>query len=184
MPGRRVVKLPLEIRYQGVPRQVATSVVGVFAERDQAEKALQALKQQGFSEREVSIVGKKDGQAQGGNGGDGTDLGRGTTWGAGLGATAGVLATAGAIAIPGIGPLVALGPLAAALGGAATGGVTGALVDWGIPETRGRQLEDRVKQGQFMAVVEANGQADKAAEVLKNNGAREVEKFNKGAGGR
>ncbi len=159
---------------------MAKTVMGVFERREQAEKALNALREQGFSESEVSVVGRKDGDAGGERGGHGPDLGRGTTWGAGIGAATGLLTTAGALAIPGIGPLVALGPLGAALGGAATGGVAGALVDWGIPQNRGRQVEEEIKQGRFVTLVEANGKSDRAAEVLKQNGAKEVEKFDKG----
>lgn len=164
---------------------LAKTVMGVFERREQAEKAVSALREQGFSEAEVSVVGRKDGQAgNGGRGADGPNLGRGTTWGAGVGAATGILATAGALAIPGIGPLVALGPLGAALGGAATGGVAGALVDWGIPETRGRKVEEDIKQGRFVALVDADGKADRAVEVLKNNGAKDVEKFDKDQGRR
>lgn len=168
----------------------ATSVMGVFEKREQAEEAVKALEKEGFSDRNVSIVGKGDNQQNAGdnqqnagenqgnqNGNQGINLGRGTTWGAGVGTATGLLATAGALTIPGIGPLIALGPLAAALGGAATGGVAGSLVDWGIPEQRGRQAEEDIRQGRFLAVVEADGKVEKAQEVLRNQGAREVEKF-------
>lgn len=153
-----------------------TAVVGVFEQRAEAERAIDALKREGFKDTEISVVGK-DGR-DGGQGGDG-GVGRGAAWGAGIGAGAGLLATAGALTIPGIGPLVAMGPLATALGGAATGGVAGALVDWGIPETRGREFEQRVREGRFLAVVEANGKADRAKEILKQNGAKEIDRFEK-----
>lgn len=162
---------------------MSKTVLGVFERREAAEKAVEELRREGFSEAEVSVVGRQDGQEgnqggrEGGNGG--FNLNRGTTWGAGAGVAAGLLATAGALAIPGIGPLVALGPLATTLGGAATGGVAGALVDWGIPENRGREVEQRIREGRYVALVEADGKADKAAEVLRQSGAREVEKFDK-----
>lgn len=162
---------------------MSKTVLGVFERRETAEKAVEDLRREGFSEAEISVVGKRDGQEgnqggkEGGNGG--FDLGRGTTWGAGVGAAAGLLATAGALTIPGIGPLVALGPLATTLGGAATGGVAGALVDWGIPENRGREVEQQIREGRYVTLVEANGKADKAEDVLRQSGAREVEKFDK-----
>ena len=152
-----------------------TSVVGVFNDRGQAEKALDTLKREGFRDADISVVGRGEDGRQARDGG--AELGTGTAWGAGVGATAGLLATAGALTIPGIGPLVALGPLATALGGAATGGVAGALVDWGVPENRGRELEQRVKEGRYLTVVEANGKADRAREILQNQGARDVEKY-------
>ncbi len=153
-----------------------TAVVGVFDERAQAEKAIDALKREGFRDTEISVVGK-DGRAGAGAGDGG--VGRGTAWGAGIGAGAGLLAAAGALTIPGIGPLVAMGPLATALGGAATGGVAGALVDWGIPQPRGRELEQRVREGRFLAVVDADGKADRAKEILKQNGAKDIDRFEK-----
>lgn len=158
---------------------MAKTVMGVFERREQAERAAGDLRAHGFTERQVSIVGRKDG-ADGGA--EGPDLGRGTTWGAGIGAAAGLLATAGALTIPGIGPLVAMGPLATALGGAATGGVAGALVDWGIPQERGRQVEEEIRQGRFLALVEADGKADQAADVLRRNGARAVERYDRPPG--
>lgn len=158
---------------------MSKTVLGVFERREAAEKAVEELQREGFSGENVSVVGKRDGGGEGQGGEGGMNLGRGTTWGAGVGAAAGLLATAGALTIPGIGPLVALGPLATTLGGAATGGVAGALVDWGIPENRGREVEERIREGRYVALVKANGKADKAEDVLRRTGAREVEKFDK-----
>lgn len=148
-----------------------TTVIGVFENRQQAEKAVDELQKQGFQKTDISVAGKRDGEGARGEGG----VGRGATWGAGIGAAAGLLATAGAITVPGLGPLIAAGPLAAALGGAATGGVAGALIEWGIPEQRGRELEQREREGMFVALVEAEGTASQASDVLRRNGAREVE---------
>lgn len=86
------------------------------------------------------------------------------------------MASAGALAIPGIGPIIAAGPLAAALSGAVAGGLAGGLLDMGIPEDRGRQLEEDVKQGRVLCVVEADGgRAEEAAQILRAAGARNVE---------
>ncbi len=148
-----------------------TTVIGVFDDCQQAEKAVDELQKQDFQKTDISVVGKRDG----GEGGAGGGVGRGPTWGAGLGAAAGLLATAGAITVPGLGPLIAAGPLAAALGGAATGGVAGALVDWGIPEQRGREIEQRVREGKYVALVEADGKTAQASDTLRKNGALEVE---------
>ncbi len=165
---------------QGVFYVSKTSVTGVFEDRSRAEKALEALKQRGFTEREVSVVGRDEGR----NGGNREDadggVGRGAAWGAGIGAAAGILATAGALAVPGIGPLLAAGPIATALGGAATGGVAGALVDWGIPEEEGRQYEQDIKQGRFLAVVEAGeDRANQAAKTLREYGASKVKEHDR-----
>lgn len=159
---------------QGVFLLARTSVTGVFEDRSATERAIDALKRKGFTDEQISVVGRDIGRQGAGEGQGG--VGRGAAWGAGIGAAAGLLATAGALTIPGIGPLLAAGPIATALGGAATGGVAGALVDWGIPEERGRQLEEDIKKGRFVAVVQADGKADQAVETLRQSGASRVEK--------
>jgi outer membrane lipoprotein SlyB len=83
------------------------------------------------------------------------------------------------LAIPGIGPIVAAGPIAGALTGAVTGGVAGGLVDWGLPEQRGRHYENRLREGNILALVKADGRrVDRAARILRDNGAQEVESHN------
>ncbi|MBE3591077.1 MAG: general stress protein [Firmicutes bacterium] len=154
---------------------MAKTVIGVFRSKGQAEKAVAALRNKGFSDQEISIVAKKDD----GKGDPDTRLTNqnvvdGTSWGAGIGGAAGLLASAGALAIPGIGPLLALGPLAATLGGAAAGGLAGGLVDYGIPETEGREYEERVKQGDVLVVISTDKEAKKAAQILREHGAEDV----------
>lgn len=167
------------------------TVVGVFSDRQNAEKAVKALRDQGF-EREISIAAKDD-QQQGDQGqgrsdmeaGDDTGMGMGmenvgdgTAWGGALGGVTGLLAGVGALAIPGIGPIVAAGPLAAALTGAVAGGVAGGLFDMGIPEEEGKAYEEDVKQGRVLAIVEADGsRADTAEDVLRDQGADRVKSY-------
>lgn len=161
---------------------MAKTVIGVFRTEGQAEKAVEALRQRGYSDREISIVAKDTGRAgkaaEGARSAEGAgtmhNVGQGTSWGAGIGGAAGLLASAGAIAIPGIGPLLALGPLAATLGGAAAGGLAGGLVDYGIPEAEGRQYEERVKRGDILAVVSGAKDVDLASRILRENGAEDV----------
>lgn len=172
------------------------TVVGVFRSRDQGEKAIKKLRDSGF-EREISVVAKDEGR--GGRGGEGGNGGRrgdndfevaggvtdGVGWGAAIGGGAGLLAGAGALAIPGIGPILAAGPIAAALSGAVTGGVAGGLLDFGIPEERGRQLEEEVKRGNILALVRTSDEkADKASSILKEHGASNVETHRGGDGSR
>ncbi|MDD4263413.1 MAG: hypothetical protein PHI65_02820, partial [Firmicutes bacterium] len=100
----------------------------------------------------------------------------GVVTGGAIGGVAGLLAGAGLLAIPGIGPLVALGPLAATLGGAATGGVAGGLVDMGIPEDRGQYYENEVRSGRFLVMVQTDGdRVEQAAETMRRTGAKDVE---------
>ena len=160
-----------------------STVIGVFNDISTAEDAVKALRDKGFKDNEISIVARDDQKGQNQKtdmevGGDmGTDsIADGTTWGGALGGMAGLLAGVGALAIPGIGPIVAAGPLAGVLSGAVTGGVAGGLIDLGIPEERGRQYEENLKQGGVLAVIEtSDDKASEASSILRQNGAKDVE---------
>ena len=154
------------------------TVIGVFTNRDQCEKAIRTMRARGFQDNEISVVARGQ-QGQPGGRGDqeaGADVSEGVTWGGALGGIAGLLAGVGALAMPGIGPIVAAGPLAATLGGALTGGVAGGLLDLGIPENRGRFYEEELKKGRMLAVVQTDtSRIDEAAQLLRDNGATNVE---------
>ncbi len=159
-----------------------STVIGVFTETRAAERAVKALREKGFDESEISIVARDEGKTVkrdmevGGELGGAENIADGTAWGGALGGVAGLLAGVGALAIPGIGPIVAAGPLAGALSGAVTGGVAGGLIDLGIPEERGRKYEQDLKSGGILAVIEtSNDKSDDASEILRNNGAKDVE---------
>lgn len=162
------------------------TTIGVFSSRDQAERAVETLHEEGFTEEEISVIARDDRGGQGGGGdGDasmtGGDMGMdhiadGATWGGGLGALGGLLAGAGALAIPGVGPILAAGPLAATLSGAVAGGIGGGLLDLGIPEERGQQYEDDVKQGRILCIVESDAnRTNDAARIMREAGASNVE---------
>jgi len=151
------------------------SVFGVFADRDQAQRAVQQLERDKFTDREVSLVAKGDNGA-GAHGGKTDSVQDGTMWGAGVGATAGVLAGIGLLAIPGVGPILAAGPIAAALTGAGAGGLAGGLMDWGIPAEAGHRLEADVKRGEAVVLVRCDeGRSQSAQKALKEAGAHDVE---------
>lgn len=169
--------MPCTGHRKGVAR-LAKTVIGSFDNRQQAEAAVEALKARGVKEQEISLVSRREGGRDAGNGDPSftnQSLSEGTAWGAGLGAGAGLLASAGALAIPGIGPLVAAGPLAATLSGAAAGGLAGGLVDWGIPEAEAREFENKVKQGKTLCAVRCeDAQVNDVAQVLRQHGAADV----------
>ncbi|MGI6147827.1 MAG: hypothetical protein GX195_04965 [Firmicutes bacterium] len=161
-----------------------STVIGVFRDVKSAEEAVRTLRNKGFDKNEISIIakddkrrtGKQDMEVGGEMGMGQENISDGTAWGGALGGVAGLLAGVGALAIPGIGPIVAAGPLAGALSGAVTGGVAGGLIDLGIPEERGRQYENELKQGGVLAVVEtSDDKVNEASEILRQNGAKDVE---------
>ncbi|NLL47459.1 MAG: hypothetical protein GX249_02650 [Firmicutes bacterium] len=157
-----------------------STVIGVFSDISTAESAVRALRDKGFQDNEISILAKDSKKGQKTESRDmemGSDsIADGTTWGGALGGAAGLLAGVGALAIPGIGPIVAAGPLAGVLSGAVTGGVAGGLIDLGIPEERGRQYEQNLKQGGILAVIEtSDDKVNDASSILRQNGAKDVE---------
>lgn len=166
------------------------TVIGLFTSEDHAREAIAHLRKEGYTENEINLVQKGGGQGGGrqdlqGIGFDmnaeavdlpGDDLGDGMASGATWGGLAGLALGAGALTIPGVGPLLAAGPIAGALTGAATGGIAGGLIDWGIPEERGQHYEERVKQGDLLAVIKVSpNKADEAARILRSNQAVDVE---------
>ncbi|PZN08811.1 MAG: hypothetical protein DIU69_09500 [Bacillota bacterium] len=155
------------------------TVIGSFDSRQDAEQAVDALRERGVKEDDISLVSRDDRQRSRKGSQDGSmsngSVGDGAAWGAGIGAGAGLLASAGALAIPGIGPLLAAGPLAATLSGAAAGGLAGGLMDWGIPEQEARDFEAKVQQGKTLCAVRCDDrQVDAVAEILRQHGARDV----------
>jgi len=163
---------------------LAKLVVSTFDTRSKAEQAVSELRQKGF-QQEISIVAKDD-VVRGGAGRDrnkgrsdmelgGDSITDGASTGGTLGAIAGLAVGVGALAIPGLGPLFAAGPIAGLLGGAATGGITGGLIDWGIPEPQGRQIEQDIRSGKIMVAVQSDpDKVNEAASVLRKFGANSV----------
>ena len=134
-----------------------STIVGLFRERAEAERAIQQLKQAGFRDDQIGYAYKgDDGAANAARSGKGevttdTGSGSGALTGAATGGVIGALAGAAAsLLIPGVGPVIAagiLGPLiGAAAGGAAAGavggGLIGGLVTTGIPEEEARYYEE------------------------------------------
>jgi hypothetical protein len=161
-----------------------TAVFGIYATRTAAERAVDALKADGFRNTDISVlfpenVGTKDFAID-----KGTKAPEGATTGAGsgavLGGTLGWLAGIGALAIPGLGPFIAAGPIMAALAGAgvggAVGGLTGALIGMGIPEYEAKRYEGRVKKGGILLSVHSDSSewTTRAKDILERTGAEDV----------
>src|SRR6185295_5887721 len=119
-----------------------TAVFGIYPSVEQAERAVDALIHDGFSNVDVSVLlpdhqGSRDFAHE-----KHTKAPEGTTTGVAaggtIGGTLGLLAGIGALAIPGLGPFIAAGPIIGALAGlgagGAVGGLVGALVGMGVPE--------------------------------------------------
>ncbi len=167
------------------------TVVGVFSDRMQAQRAIEALKAAGFRPEDIGILMQnKEGAAHlaadtGTKAGEGAAAG--ATTGGLLGALGGLLVGLGALAIPGIGPVLAAGPLVAALGplvggvatgaalGAGTGALAGALVGLGIPNDEAHLYEERFNKGGILVTVKSGtGRYGEAEQILRQAGAEDI----------
>src|SRR3954454_12612359 len=123
------------------------TVVGVFDNRADAERAVNELHRAGFRDDQIGYATRGDDVRTGGRAIEGTDTGEAGTGAAtgalGGGVVGGILGALATGLIPGIGPVIAGGILAGVLGGvavgAATGGLFGALVgSMDVPEDEAR----------------------------------------------
>lgn len=160
------------------------TVVGVFRDEEKAHEAVSALRQAGFRDEQISVVGQRRDQ-QTGETAQGSHAGGGAAVGAAAGAGIAGLWSLGATfgMIPGIGPILAVGPIAAALisaaGGAVAGGIIGSLAGMGIPEEEAKYYESEVKAGRVLVTVQADGRYDEAWSILERYGAyRSQSNFN------
>jgi hypothetical protein len=161
---------------------MARLVTGLFKARSSAERAVEALLDEGWSRDDISLLmsdatqGREFGLAMATKAPEGAAAG-GTIGGV-IGAIAAGLVATGIIAVPGLG-LVAAGPILAALAGlgagAAAGGLTGALIGLGIPEHEAKFYNERLEHGGILVgVYTHDDRATQARKVLEATGAEAV----------
>jgi len=163
--------------------QPRTTVVGVFEDRLQADKAVCELRNEGFRNDQIGVAMRHD-KGLGDTTATGTDddshAGTGAMTGAlaglGLGALAGIGVLSGMI--PVIGPAIAGGTLGVILSNAAAGagiaGLVGALIGAGIPEHEAAYYQSEFEAGRTIVTVTAEDRADEAAAILRRNGAYDM----------
>ncbi len=145
------------------------SVVGIYETIEQAEEAVHRLDREGFPVKHVSIVTQNLAGIKNPHGfitpeNDLTK--RGTVTGAWIGGLCSLLVGAAFLWIPGVGPLLIAGRLAAllfagiegALAGAATGGLLGALANWGIAEEHILEYEKSLQSGKYLVIAYGNAE--------------------------
>ncbi len=163
---------------------MAKAVFCIATSEFQAESIVHELKVAGFDDNDISVLfpdktGTKDfAHEHSTKAPEGAATGFGT--GGVLGGALGWLAGIGALGIPGAGPFIAAGPIMAALGGAAVGaavgGITGALIGMGIPEYEAKRFEGKIKAGNILISVHAEGspQGKRAREIFEQAGAQDI----------
>jgi hypothetical protein len=171
--------------------------IGIFANRDDAEKAISALHSSlDIDTDDISYIFRntegevREVSAADVDGGSPVSegAGKGAAIGAGIGVLAGIAAVAGVI--PVVGPLFAAGPLAAALGiggaagttvagaatGAVAGGLIGALVNLGVSQENAQRYADRVHAGDVLVSAYADETKD-VHQVFVDHHALETEAY-------
>ena len=166
---------------------MAQTVVGLMDTIEEAHKVVQDLIDSGFNRDDISIMSRKDEEAEGiaeekeTTSGIGSGTAKGAGAGAALGGIAGLVVGVTGLAIPGVGPIVAAGPLAATLAGAGigavAGGIVGALTDLGVPEEDAHYYAEGVRRGGVLVTVATDdATADRAAEIMRRYGAVDIDK--------
>jgi hypothetical protein len=157
------------------------AIVGVFDDRQMAERAVDELQRAGFADDQIGFVIRGADDVRGGMivDAEGTKDGKGAVTGAVTGGMlGGILAAAIAVLIPGVGPVVAGGVMAAFFGGAiagtAVGGIFGAMTGLGISEHEARYYEQEFNAGRAIVAVRAGTRAAEAADLLTRLGGRGV----------
>ena len=160
------------------------AVYGIYLTQRAAERAVTELKSEGIDSSDVSVLfessttTKAFAHENGSKASEGEATG--SLSGATLGGVLGWLAGMGTLTIPGVRPLIAAGPLMAMLAGAGTGGrgggITGALIGFGIPEDEAKRFERRISDGGILLSVHTESEEDgtKARKVLERTEATDI----------
>ncbi len=167
------------------------TVVGIFDNPADTERAVADLIAAGFAREKISLIGPhsqdKHVAIAGSNVEHAEDLAIGALGGGVLGGVLGALVGMVVIALPGIGPVLAAGPLAAVLGsagmtmalgagaGAVGGGVLGALTWAGITHDEAVVYEELIKRGSTLVMVQASREErERASAILHRDGAADA----------
>ena len=152
------------------------AVVGVFADRQSAQSAVNELRRVGFREDQIGVLSRGEHDTVVQTDGSGSKWAEGAAAGAATGAGVGALWALGLAAgvLPAIGPVIAGGILASVLagaaGGAAAGGLIGALIGLGVPEEEAHYYESEFRSGRTVVTVRADGRRDEARAILSRFG--------------
>ncbi|MHB8970761.1 MAG: general stress protein [Pirellulaceae bacterium] len=156
-----------------------STVVGVFNERSEADRAIDDLVKAGFRNDQIgvvtrdpqrkTVVKKEEEEAETHAA---STAATGAVAGAGIGGLVGLGVLAGVI--PVIGPAIAAGTLGTILsnaaGGAAIAGLSGALIGWGVPEEHAKYYDDELRSGRIVVTVHTDDGCDKARTILESHG--------------
>lgn len=161
------------------------TVVGLFENYYNADRAVQALYDYGVDGSRISVITRDNEKLYGTY----AKAGAATT-GAVTGGLIGLLAGVSSLFIPGFGPVIATGMIASALAsaigttaigagiGAATGGLLGALVDLGLSKKDAKFYAEGINRGGTLVSVLSNmDEKEKIREILSSAGAVDLDTY-------
>jgi hypothetical protein len=168
-----------------------TEVIALFANRADAEAAIESLEDMGFDASKMGYLNRHDEDYDPDRGYasdvDDSEAAKGAAGGAvggaAVGAGAGLLAAAGVALIPGVGPFLAAGTLLGTLGATAAGAAGGAVLGGAIGAIFGDDADDEystyyrkgVEEGGSLITVHADDdETDRVKSTLQNMGAKRV----------
>jgi hypothetical protein len=156
------------------------SVFCIATSRSQADRIVDHLKTESFSNNDISVLFPDMGTTHDFAHEKSTKAPEGAVAGAGtgvaIGGALGWIAGIGALAIPGVGPFIAAGPIIAALSGATLGAIAGGLIGLGIPEIEAKRYEGKIKQGNILISVHTEDVGDiaRAKDIFIQAGAHDI----------
>lgn len=148
-------------------------IVGVFEHAEDAERAINSLRDLGFAESQIGATGRDWRHSEEGT--DDSYAAEGAAAGIASGAGIGLLWGLGAVAgtLPVIGPAIAAGTLAALLSSAAAGaaaaGLGGMLIGMGISREEASFYEGELAEGRFVVTVHADGREEVVRQVFRDH---------------
>jgi len=165
------------------------TIVGLFDDYSQAQKAASDLESAGIPRDDISIVANNEGgkyaptdttAASATPSVSGHAIGHDAIIGAEVGGAAGLLLGLTGLAIPGLGWIASAGWLMGALLGAGTGaivgGLVGALTHVGVPHEDAAHYTEGVRRGGTLVAVKAQDEvAYRVAQILGDDGAVDID---------
>jgi uncharacterized membrane protein len=166
------------------------TLIGLFTNYQDAEKALESLKEAGFKDEAITLLTrnstyKNDPEETESKENLSRMASKNAASGGVIGGLSGLIVGLGAIFVPGLGPVLASGALATAIAttaagagiGAAAGGIVGALIGQGVSEEEAEVYAEGVKRGGLLIMVRVeDGRTEVANTLLKNANAVDLEK--------
>jgi hypothetical protein len=147
------------------------TVVGVYNTQDEAVAAIKKLKEEGYEDRQLSMIGRMGAGQMEDNEGKmmktaGAEIGVTAIAGSALGALAGL----GIFVIPGLGFLYGAGALVGAIAGfdfgLIGGGIITALTLTGMKNDAANEYEQELHEGKVLLIVHGSAEEVKNADTL------------------